>query len=412
MDFKIHEKILEGIARDNIGTAFFAATRFNYEKCLKGGGLAKERSSMGYEGVMIGLSLLIAGLISLELGVSTSILEIVAGLVARNLLGMTEPPWLDFLANLGLLGLMFFAGFEIDRELLKKEAKGSLTLGISAYFVPLCALFITSTSLLGFNYLSSLLVAISLSTTSLALVYPLLRELGLMDKREGQLLLAGAMVVDVLSMISLNVVFESFSPSSLALLAIIVISLIYLPKVGGWLFIRYRGNLIDLELRFLLLTLASLSLLSERAKIHYVILAFATGLAFSDLLEGHKALEDKLKGLVFGFAGPLFFFKAGYSLNLTSLRLSDLLLILLFSAMAFSTKYLGTLFALRSLAGLFPRDKAGLLYNLRLSFGVVAALFGLEKGLISPNVYVALLTSILATSITASALLKALPSEA
>jgi len=366
---------------------------------------------MGYEGALIGLSVLIAGLISLELGVSTAILEIIAGLIIRNLLSLPEPSWLDFLSNLGLLGLMFFAGFEVDRELLRKEAKGSLILGSSAFFIPFLTIFSLSYILIGFSLAPSLLTALSLSTTSLALVYPLLREAGLTKSSEGQLLLAGAMVVDVLSMLSLSLLFESFNFSSLFFLSLIILSLIYLPKLGKWLFLRYKGNLIDLELRFLLLTLASMSLLSERANLHYVIVAFATGVLFSDLLEGHKALEEKLKGLIFGFAAPLFFFKAGYSLNLVSLGFKGIFLTFLLTSSAFISKYLGTLLAVNTLSKRNLGKMPCLLYNLRLSFGIVAALFGLERGLIGEDTYIALILSVMITSMLASFLLKVLPKE-
>jgi glutathione-regulated potassium-efflux system ancillary protein KefC len=56
------------------------------------------------------------------------------------------------------------------------------------------------------SFLASVLMGIGLSTSSLAIVFPILREKGLLEKDSGQLLLAGAMVADVISMLVLSLV--------------------------------------------------------------------------------------------------------------------------------------------------------------------------------------------------------------
>ena len=66
---------------------------------------------MEQESVLVAFMILLAGFISIELGISTAIFEILAGVIAFNVFGLTSTYWIDFLADFGLLGIMFFAGY-------------------------------------------------------------------------------------------------------------------------------------------------------------------------------------------------------------------------------------------------------------------------------------------------------------
>lgn len=56
----------------------------------------------------------VAGVVGLDLGISTAITEVMAGLLLGVALDVSSMQWLDFLAHFGMLGLMFMAGFEVD----------------------------------------------------------------------------------------------------------------------------------------------------------------------------------------------------------------------------------------------------------------------------------------------------------
>ena len=128
------------------------------------------------ESLIVSALIIGAGIISLEIGFPSAILEIVAGVFASNFLKLGELKWMEFLANLGLLGLMFFAGLETEPELLRKHLAKSIFIGFSSYFFPLVSVFYVSHYILNYSFQASLLIGIALSTTSLALVYPLLKE--------------------------------------------------------------------------------------------------------------------------------------------------------------------------------------------------------------------------------------------
>ncbi len=357
------------------------------------------------------VSLILAGgIISLELGISTAILEIVAGVIGSNFLHLHDIPWLDFLANFGLLGLMFFAGFETDITVIRKYLHHSLAIAVASFVTPFACTFLLAQFVLGLPLTGSLLVAIGMSTTSLALVFPYLKCEGLLDRDEGQALLAAAMFVDVFSMVSLSFVAGAFDAYSIGFLVMLVPAFFVLPHVGQWLFARYQENAVELELRFILLCLVALSFLSEHAGIHAAILAYASGIVLARLFIGRQELEQKLRGITFGLFGPVFFFNAGYRMDLTTVTIGTVEAFIALTLVAFFAKYLGTRWSVKKILGRGSR-LAGLFFNFRLSFGIVTALLGFELGLIDQTIYTASLATILATSVMSSFFLKITPTE-
>ena len=369
------------------------------------------KSGINNSSILVALLILVSGIFSLELGISVAIFEILAGVVAANFLHIEPQAWIDFHANFGLLGLMFFAGFETDFPLLKKNWKNSLRIGFSSFFLPMSLLFIVCKFCLRLDELTSVLISIGLSTTSLALVYSVLKEKNAIRSRSAQGLLSAAMVVDVLSMISLMMLFQGISYASIVVVIMFPLTKLIVPHLGHWVFKRYRGNQIEFQIRFILLSLLSLVLVSKTAEIHVAIIAFIGGFFFSEILEHHAILEEKLKSIVFGLMAPIFFFKAGLSMKFEYLTLKAVFYTFIFGFIAFATKYLSTYWGLSKE---FKRPVArfsGLIFNFRLSFGIVVASFGLERGMISHEIYFAMVAVIILTSVISSILLKTIPHE-
>ncbi|MEO2065589.1 MAG: cation:proton antiporter [Desulfurobacteriaceae bacterium] len=363
------------------------------------------------ESLIVSVLIILAGIGALEVGFSSSIFEILAGTFASNFLKLGGLPWIDFLSNLGLLGLMFFAGLETDPELLRKHFLKSLFIGFSSYFFPLVSVFYFSHYILGYSFEASVLIGIALSTTSLALVYPLLKEKGLLNYPAGQILLAGAMVVDISSMLTMSFLFEGINVYNLVFTAVLVLLLFRLPKWGEKLFERYSGNQIEFKTRFIVIVLVALGFLSEQVHINEAVLAFTTGIFFAELFRKDKVIEKTIRALIFGFLAPFFFFKAGYSVKLSVVSLKVIFLALFLGSIAFVTKYVGTVYATANLFKGAVYKLAGLFFNMRLTFGIVASVFGLEAGLIDEETYVALLLIIVSTSLVASVISNRFPHE-
>lgn len=350
--------------------------------------------------------------VAFELGISSAILEIVAGVILAVFVeDMASLDWLRFLANLGMLGLMFMAGFEIDVERLRGTWKASFCIGVLALVLPLSGVFAVARYGLGLEFPAAGLVAIALSTTSLALVYHALKDKGLLDSDAGQALLGAASVVDVLSMVALAVLLGDVGWGTAIFLLVVVPVIVGLPKIGRWIFRRYKGSIVEFELRFLLVTLVGMGFMAENVGgIHPAVIAFAIGVVMSEVMEDHAELEDKLKGIVFSLFGPVFFLHAGAQLDLRQLSPSLLGIACLLFVIACSLKFVGAALPTRWFLDVSGRF-AGLLFNYRLSFGIIAASVGLKTGVLTEGLYAVILLVVMGSAALPVLFLHDRPSE-
>src|SRR5947209_14211108 len=126
--------------------------------------------------IWMGLAL-IASLISIRLGISVALIEILVGVVAGNIsvggdhhiLKTTE--WINFLAMLGSGVLTFLAGAEIDPASLRANLRASLSIGILSFLLPFVAVWLFAQFVLGWGLHQAQIAGIALSTTSVAVVY-------------------------------------------------------------------------------------------------------------------------------------------------------------------------------------------------------------------------------------------------
>jgi Kef-type K+ transport system membrane component KefB len=66
---------------------------------------------------------LIASIVSIRVGVSVALIEILVGVIGGNFLGLHTTPWIDFLATFGSGLLTFLAGAEIDPDSLRRHSQ-------------------------------------------------------------------------------------------------------------------------------------------------------------------------------------------------------------------------------------------------------------------------------------------------
>ena len=82
--------------------------------------------------LIAGLIILSASVLSLRLGVSVAIFEILLGLAAGNL-GLPDRDWMVYLAGFGGIVLTFLAGAEVDGKLLKDNFRRAGLLSLSLF---------------------------------------------------------------------------------------------------------------------------------------------------------------------------------------------------------------------------------------------------------------------------------------
>src|SRR5262249_25860564 len=150
-------------------------------------------------------------------------LELVAGiLIGPAVLGWIEPgPVVSVLASIGVAFLLFLAGLELDLQALSGAplVRGSLSFLLSfalafALMKPLGAAGVI---------LSPLLVAITISATSVGILVPVLRDTGHLDTAVGRFTMSGASAAEV-STIGLLGVFFAGKETSAALSALLLVA--------------------------------------------------------------------------------------------------------------------------------------------------------------------------------------------
>ena len=107
--------------------------------------------------------------------------------------------------------------------------------------------------------------------------------------------------------------------------------------------------------------------------------------------------QTKLKGVVFSFFAPIFFLDSGLKFSLGAIGPEVLMDAALLFAVAASLKFFAAGVPARFLLGA-RMHVVGLLFNYRLSFGIIAASIGLEAGLIGEEAYAVLLLVVLASA--------------
>src|SRR5437867_11018886 len=94
---------------------------------------------VAYAAMWVALLIFLASVISVEVALSAAIIEIAAGVLAGNVLGLHPAPWMDFLAGFGGILLTFLAGAEVDPAILKAKLKESVLIGTFSFLVPYLA---------------------------------------------------------------------------------------------------------------------------------------------------------------------------------------------------------------------------------------------------------------------------------
>lgn len=118
--------------------------------------------------------ILLASMFSVELGISTAIIEIALGVIAGNFAHVTSTPWLDFIASFASVLLTFLAGAEVDPKVLGERPEQAVAIGALSFLAPFVATGLFAYFVAGWNLKQSEVAGIALSTTSLAVVYAVL----------------------------------------------------------------------------------------------------------------------------------------------------------------------------------------------------------------------------------------------
>jgi Kef-type K+ transport system membrane component KefB len=346
----------------------------------------------------IGLAL-VASLVSIRVGISVALIEIVLGVIGGNVLSLHTTPWIDFLAAFGAVLLTFLAGAEIDPEALRRHLRSSLSIGAISFAGPFVAAFAVAYFGLGWSVAASEIAGLALSTTSVAVVYAVMIESGLAAREIGKLILAACFVTDLGTVLFLGLLFADVNPLLIGFAAATAVAIVLVPRLTRQLVHRVPGRVSEPEIKFLFFVLFLLGGIAQVAGSEAVLPAYLIGLAVAGVFVADRALVHRMRATAFSLLTPFYFLKAGSLVSLPAI-VAGAGLIALFLAVKVGAKVIGVWPTVRAF-GLPTRDAnyTTLLMSTGLTFGTIAALYGLTNGHIDQATYTILVTVVILSAI-------------
>ncbi len=351
--------------------------------------------------IWMGLAFL-ASLISIRVGISVALIEILVGVVAGNIhfgngqhiLQTTD--WTNFLAMLGSGVLTFLAGAEIDPVSLRANLRASMTIGILSFSLPFLAVWAFAQFVLGWPLQQAQIAGIALSTTSVAVVYAVMIEGGFGETPMGKTILAACFITDLGTVLALGTLFADFNLWLLVFVVVTAVMLWFMPGLTRFLIAKLGATRVsEPEVKFIFLVLFFLGGLASTAKSEAVLPAYLVGLVIAGVFLRDKTLVHRMRSIAFTIFTPFYFIKAGLFVSLPALWTSlELIAILLLIKMA--TKYIGIwpstkIFYMRNREANYTT----LLMATGLTFGTISSLFGLQNKIIDQSQYTVLVTVVI-----------------
>jgi Kef-type K+ transport system membrane component KefB/Trk K+ transport system NAD-binding subunit len=333
--------------------------------------------------------------------------EIIAGIIIgkSGLNVISEDPYLSLLSLLGFIFLMFLSGVEIDFDAFKpnkSNKKGEMNPFAAGSFIFVGILSLSFALSLGLQALNlfedPFLMTIIISTISLGVVLPVLKERKLIETKYGQTILLVAVISDVATMILLAAYVMFLSESVVNILFILVL---FVLVFVSYRFIKYyfdfkifnslsKGT-IQLGTRGVFALILVFVAISETMGVESILGAFLAGIIIS-LLAPKKEFVHQLDSFGYGFLIPIFFVMVGVKLDLWAL-FSDpkiLLLIPILLIVLFVSKIIPVLL-LRKWLAWHQVIGSGVLLTSTLSLVVAASAIALELQLIDEKMNGALI---------------------
>jgi Kef-type K+ transport system membrane component KefB/Trk K+ transport system NAD-binding subunit len=335
--------------------------------------------------------------------------EILAGMIiGQSGFDLIESsPTLDFLALFGFAYLMFLSGLEVDFGAITSRPDDRtgftrlnrvITLGFVVFALTLTFAFLAASGLLFMGLIRDpWMIALILSTTSLGIVVPVLKERNLIATEYGQSLLLSSLIADfgTLLFITLEVAVLSKGLSLdvlVVLLILVVFALLFrLAKFAAGLtslrrlFDELSHATAQIHVRGAVALMVAFIVLSEWLGLEVILGAFLAGVLISLLSRQDRTqfLRLKMDAIGFGFFIPIFFIMVGVRFDFPSLAGSPTALALLpiLLVVAYAIKFAAAL-PYRFLFSWRETWAAGSLLSARLSLIIAAAAIALELGIL------------------------------
>jgi Kef-type K+ transport system membrane component KefB/Trk K+ transport system NAD-binding subunit len=350
--------------------------------------------------------------------VPSVLVEIILGFViVRSMISGLDDSTLyilDFLAQVGLIFLMFLSGLEIDmdqiiasfprrRLTISRVISNPLIIGI-LYFG--AALVLAYFSAFGLSYITDIpnvwYFSLIMVATSLGIVMPVLKERGDINSKYGQMIIIAASVSDFFGIVL-------FTFTAIILKSGLQVELLYIIGIFLLFYLAYRIGQKARQVNIIKKLVYQLSHAAAQIQVRGSILlilvfvvvaqfvggevvylgAFLSGLILSTLLHRERSIIlIKLDGMGFGFFIPFFFIMVGARFDASSFGDFNLSMAWFLLALFLSLYALNVIPAVfwRKLFGIRRALAGGFLMASRLSLVIVASAIGMSLGVITPEI--------------------------
>lgn len=338
-------------------------------------------------------------------------------------------PYLEVVAQLGLVVFMLLVGLELDLTLIR--GKERLAAVISATSVVLPFVLGAGLAVVLWQYHNvvkgedvrllpfALFIGAAMAVTAFPVLARILSERGMQKTSIGALTLACAAVDDVLAWSLLALVFavvKSESPTDvlvvfgLSVVFVAVMFTIVKPQLARLAGAYARsGKITSTIFSVVMVGALTSAFITEWIGIHAIFGAFLFGVIMPrrDSVAMNHDLFERLEGIAVLLLLPVFFIVSGLEVNLPSVGVSGLWQLAAIIAVAVTGKFAGALIAGR-LQGLPNRKAAtiGVLMNTRGLTELVILNVGLNAGVLSPELFSLMVVMAIVTTVMTEPLLR------
>ncbi len=341
--------------------------------------------------------------------------EIIAGVIlGPSLLNWVRPDnVLTALAEMGVMFLLFRVGLEVKASDLMRVGKTALTVAVLGVVLP----FLLGWAVMaraGVSRIEAIFVGAALVATSVGITAQVLASKGLLQERASRIVLAAAVIDDVLGLLVLALV-SSMAERHINLAALATTGIIaggftvlvakYGTRTLQHILPRVERRLAVEEGQFhlALVLLFALALAAVHVGVAAIVGAFLAGMALSETV--NRRVRDLAHGIT-ELLVPFFLAGIGLHLDLSAFTSgTTLMLTVVICAVAVLSKFVGCGLGawklgrgdmLRVGVGMIPRGEVGM----------VIAQIGLSLGVIEKPVYGVIVCMAIATTLAAPPMLK------